>query len=158
MTPAKLPPLQATRLKFRYQPFYLLFAAPSFAQEKDKVDPEVRQQIEAALTKFDEAFNKNDATATAALYTQDAAEVWSEWSAGGLAFGQQAIEKRHATNFASNPGKLSHKLVQLHAIGNEICAISEWSMPPIKTKGGHYVVTIYVREADDWKIRMAYVN
>jgi len=134
------------------------FAAPSFAQEKDKVDPEVRQQIEAALTKFDEAFNKNDATATAALYTQDAAEVWSEWSAGGLAFGQQAIEKRHAANFASNHSKFSHKLVQVHAIGNEICAISEWSMPPIKTKGGHYVVTIYVREADDWKIRMAYVN
>ena len=27
--------------------------------------------------------------------------------------------------FASHPGKLSHKLVQVHAIGNEICAISE---------------------------------
>jgi ketosteroid isomerase-like protein len=130
----------------------------AIAQEQTTVDPEVRQQIEAALTKFDEAFNKNDATATAALYTQDAAEVVSEWSAGGLAFGQQAIEKRHAANFASSPGKLSHKLLQVHAIGNEICAISEWSMPPIKTKGGHYVVTIYVREADDWKIRMAYVN
>jgi ketosteroid isomerase-like protein len=130
---------------------------PAVGQDKNTVDPEVRQQIEAALTKFDEAFNKNDATATAALYTQDAAEVWSGWSAGGLAFGQQAIEKRHAANFASNPGKLSHKLVQVHAIGNEICAISEWSIPPIDTKG-HYVVTIYVREADDWKIRMAYVN
>jgi hypothetical protein len=40
--------------------------------------------------------------------------VWSEWSAGGLAFGQQAIEKRHAANFASNPGKFSHKLVQVY--------------------------------------------
>jgi ketosteroid isomerase-like protein len=121
------------------------------AQEQNTVDPEVRQQIEAALTKFDEAFSKNDATATAALYTQDAAEVVSEWSEGGLAFGQQAIEKRHAANFASNPGKLSHKLLQVHAIGNEICAISEWSMPPIKTKGSHHEVTIYVREADDWR-------
>jgi ketosteroid isomerase-like protein len=131
---------------------------PVLAQERDTVDPEVRQQIEAALTKFDEAFNKHDATATAALYTQDAAEVVSELSAGGLAFGQQAIEKRHAADLASNPGELSHKLLQVHAIGNEICAISEWSMPPMKTKGGHYVVMIYVREADDWKIRMAYVN
>jgi len=52
---------------------------------------------------------------------------------------------------------LSHKLAQVHAIGNEICAISEWSIPPIDAKG-HYVVTIYVREGDDWKIRMAYVN
>ena len=134
------------------------FALPTFAQEQNTVDPEVRQQIEAALTKFDEAFNEHDATATAALYTQDAAEVESELSAGGLAFGQQAIEKRHAANLASNPGKLSHKLLQVHAIGNEICAISEWSMPPIKTRGGHYAVMIYVREADDWKIRMAYTN
>jgi ketosteroid isomerase-like protein len=92
---------------------------PAIAQEKNTVDPEVRQQIEAALTKFDEAFNNRDAAATAALYTQDAAEVWSGWSAGGLAFGQEAIEKRHASNFASSPGKLSHKLVQVHAIGNE---------------------------------------
>ena len=130
---------------------------PAIAKEQTTVDPEVRQQIDAALTKFDDAFNSRDAAATAALYTQDAAEVWSGGSAGGLAFGQEAIEKRHASNFASNPGKLSHKLVQVQAIGNEICAISEWSIPPIDTKG-HYVVTIYVREADEWKIRMAYVN
>src|SRR6266550_327985 len=143
------------RLPFIIAGSIIGLALPVFSQEQNTVDPKVRQQIEAALTKFDEAFNKNDATATAALYTQDAAEVWSGWSAGGLAFGQQAIEKRHAANFASNPSKFSHKLVQVHAIGNEICAISEWSMPPIKTKGGHYVVTIYVREADDWKIRMA---
>ena len=59
------------------------FAVPVLAQEQNTVDPGVRQQIEAALTKFDEAFNKNDATATAALFTLDAAEVWSESSAGG---------------------------------------------------------------------------
>ena len=33
------------------------FALPTFAQEKNKVDPEVRQQIEAVLMKFDEAYN-----------------------------------------------------------------------------------------------------
>jgi hypothetical protein len=31
---------------------------PAVGQDKNTVDPEVRQQIEAALTKFDEAFNK----------------------------------------------------------------------------------------------------
>jgi ketosteroid isomerase-like protein len=99
------------------------FAAPALAQEQNTVDPEVRQQIEAAVLKFDEEYNKNDAAATAALYTQDAVEVWSGGSAGGLASGQQAIEKRHAVNLASSPGKLTHKLVQVNAIGNEICAI-----------------------------------
>jgi hypothetical protein len=49
-------------------------------------NPSLVQQIEAVSLQFDEAFNKNDATATAALYTQDAAEVWSGWSAGGLDF------------------------------------------------------------------------
>jgi len=107
------------------------FAVPALAQEQNTVDPEVRQQIEAALTKFDEAFNKNDATATAALYTQDAAEVLSEWSAGGLAFGQQAIEKRHAANFASSPS-IVRKLVQVYAIGNDICAITEKSLSVYK--------------------------
>src|SRR6266850_5215370 len=34
------------------------FAVPAFAQQKDTFDPEVRQQIEAALTNFEEAYNK----------------------------------------------------------------------------------------------------
>ena len=33
------------------------------AQEKNTVDPQVRQQIEALNQKFDEAFNQNDAEA-----------------------------------------------------------------------------------------------
>jgi hypothetical protein len=45
------------------------FASPISAQQKDSVDPEVRQQIEAVLMKFDEAFNKHDAAAIADLFT-----------------------------------------------------------------------------------------
>ena len=59
------------------------FALPGLAQEQNAVDPEVRsadpevrQQIEAAITKYEEAYNKYDAAAVAALYTQDAIEVW----------------------------------------------------------------------------------
>ena len=47
------------------------FVVPALAQEQNTIDPEVRQQIEAAVMKFDEAFNKHDAAAIAALYTQD---------------------------------------------------------------------------------------
>ena len=53
------------------------FAVSSIAQDKNTVDPEVYQQIEAVLTKFDEAYNKNDAAAVAALYTQDAVRLLS---------------------------------------------------------------------------------
>lgn len=62
------------------------FVAPVGAQEKDTVDSEIRQQIDAAIPKYDGAFNRNDAAATAALYTQDAAAVWRDASEGGFRF------------------------------------------------------------------------
>jgi hypothetical protein len=51
---------------------------------------------------------------------------------------------------ASNPAKLVRKLVQVYAIGDEICAISEFNHT-LGKKG--YCVTIYVREPDEWKAR-----
>jgi len=51
-------------------------ALPTFAQEQNTVDPEVRQQIEAVSMKYDGAYSKADAAAIVARYTQDAVEVW----------------------------------------------------------------------------------
>jgi ketosteroid isomerase-like protein len=131
------------------------FALPSFAQQQNTVDPEVREQIEAAVKKHEEAYNRYDAAAYAALYTRDAIEVLSWESEGGATVGQQAIEKMAAVEFASGPAKQSFTLVQVYAIGSEICAISEF----IHYFGGKgHLVTIYVRDADDWKIRMTYLN
>jgi ketosteroid isomerase-like protein len=132
------------------------FALSSFAQQQNTVDPEVRQQIEAAVKKHEEAYNKYDAAAYAALYTPDAIEVLSWQSEGGATVGQQAIEKMAAAEFASFPAKQSFTLVQVYAIGSEICAISEFIHYRLGGKG--YAVTIYVREGDDWKIRMVYAN
>jgi hypothetical protein len=53
------------------------FAAPVLAQEQNTVDPEVRQQIEALLMKYEEAYNKSDAAGTASLYSQDGIAVLS---------------------------------------------------------------------------------
>jgi uncharacterized protein (TIGR02246 family) len=136
--------------------FVIGFAVPALAQEKDTVDPEARQQIEAVLTKYEDAFNKNDAAAIAALYTADAVEVFEKDAAGGSASGREAIEKRYADHFASNPSKLSVKVVQVYAMGDEVCAISEFSRRFRSGKGYH--AKIFVREADDWKIRLAYAD
>jgi hypothetical protein len=60
-------------------------AVPALAQEQNSVDPEVRQQIEAVTKRREEAYNKHDAAAWSAFYTQDAIDVWT-WqpdSAGG---------------------------------------------------------------------------
>jgi ketosteroid isomerase-like protein len=68
------------------------FALPTFAQQQDTVDPKIAEQVRALATKFDEAFNKNDAVAVAALITEDA--VWI--TPHGTFTGRQAIEKDYA--------------------------------------------------------------
>ena len=124
-------------------------------QDKNTVDPEVRQQIEAVHMKFDEAYNNYDATAVVALFTLDAVQVWAWEAESGVASGQQAIEKRYAAQLASSPSKLVRKLVQVYPIGDEICAISAFTHPNPPFRPGD-CVTIYVRDADTWKIRMEY--
>ena len=127
------------------------FALPTFAQQTNTPDPQVRREIEAALMKFDEAFNKHDAAAIAALFTLDAVQVLN-WGGGGTFSGQQAIEKNYAVDFASSPPEFVEKLIHVYAIGGEISAISEWS----HGIWNGYHARIYVRDADAWKIRMDY--
>jgi uncharacterized protein (TIGR02246 family) len=126
------------------------------AEEQNTVDPEVRQQIEAVVAKFEDAYNKNDAAAIATLYTADAAEVFQKEEAGGSVSSREAIQQRYTAQFASNPSKLSLKLVQVYAIGDDVCAISEFS-PRFRSGKGHRAL-IFVHEGDDWKIRVAYTN
>jgi len=129
------------------------FAVPVLAQEKDTVDPEVRQQIEALFKKLDDGYNKNDLAAITDLYTQDAVQVIS-WFTDGTSVGRTAIEKWYRVEFASSPYGLVSKLVQVHAIGNEISTITEWSAT--HTMG--QAVTVWVRDADTFKIRLLYVK
>ena len=131
------------------------FALPTFAEEKNTVAPRVYQQIEAVFTQFQEAFNKHDAAAMAALYTHDAVEVRS-WQ--GMASGREAIQKRFADDFASNPGKMVNKLVLLYPIGSDICVISDSRVGEESMGSMVDVVTIYVPQGDGWKIRMAYLH
>jgi len=131
--------------------FAIRLVLPTFAHPKDAVQPQLRQEIEAALMKFEEAFNKHDAAAMATLFTLDAVQML-DWGEGGTFSGQQAIEKHYALDFASSPPEFVEKLIQVYAIGDKISAISEWSHG--KWKGYH--ARIYVREAGEWKIRMDY--
>jgi ketosteroid isomerase-like protein len=50
------------------------FTVPTFAQQKDTVDPKTDQQIRVLAAKYDEAINRRDAAAVATLYSQDG--VW----------------------------------------------------------------------------------
>jgi ketosteroid isomerase-like protein len=129
----------------------LSFALPTYAQEQRAVDPEVRKQIEAASAQFQDAYNKHDTAALAALLAQTAVEVRSSQ---GLAIGREAIVKRFEGDFARNPSKMVNEIVEIYPIGNDICAIFDTTVGA--TKG--QAVTIYIREGDGWKIRMTYVR
>jgi ketosteroid isomerase-like protein len=105
------------------------FTAPAFAQQKDTVDPQIAQQIRALSIRYDEAFNKNDAAAMAALYTEDAVEVTDT----GPIYGREAIEKYFADVFkqvhvSNHLGKGDQYFPHIIGPGNEIWANGEWSL------------------------------
>jgi ketosteroid isomerase-like protein len=93
---------------------------PVLAQENDTVDTQTRQEIEAVDTKLDEAIDKNNAAAVAALFTEDAIlmlplEYASERS--GIFSGRRDIEKWYAqkcTEYHVTESK--GKLDQIHAV------------------------------------------
>jgi hypothetical protein len=47
------------------------FDIPTFAQQKDTVDPKVEQKNRACAAKYDGVINEDDPVAVAALHTQD---------------------------------------------------------------------------------------
>jgi uncharacterized protein (TIGR02246 family) len=147
-------------------------ALPTFAQQKDRLDPGIVQQRDLlgnakALGEFgalglkaDEAFNKNDAAAVAALFTADAVLVTSD----GMFSGRPAIEKRYAEAFEKWPittfsSQMCH---QLNAIDNAVWSAGEWwstrqSQAGPKFQSGCWSA-IYVRDGDAWMIRQLTVS
>jgi ketosteroid isomerase-like protein len=139
------------------------FAWPALAQEKAATPavpnpfqpipagPSLVQQVEAINEKFDEAFNKHDATAVAAFYTENA--ILS--SPLGNASGLPEIEK-HFTNLFErySPTDRSTKMNYVFAFGGDICAMGGWTV----TINGHqqaggYLINVYTPMHKTWKIR-----
>jgi uncharacterized protein (TIGR02246 family) len=134
---------------------------PTYAQQKDLADPQTTKKILASIKAYDGAINDNDAAAIAPIFTRDAVFVTTE----GPIIGRQAIEKWYADVFQWWHPK-NHLLKvdgnAFHLIGtagNELWATGEWSETgqskngePLPIKG--YKLLIFVREGDDWKIRV----
>lgn len=124
-------------------------------------DPQTAQNIHALTKAYDETTNRNDAAALAALYTADAVFV----SDTGPVHGRQAIEKWHAGVFQTwHPQKHLGTVDpdsphRIGTAGNEIWATGEWSQTgqgetgvPTPIRG--YWSALYLREGEEWKIRM----
>ena len=139
--------------------FAIGFALPTFAQQTKTPNPQLRQQLLALTKKFDEAWNNKDATALAALYTEDAVIVRND---GGPIYGREAIEKYwadvfqtvHYNEHMSRPEQYSPHIIGTW--GNQVWSTGEFTETLQVEKGGPtqikgYWLDIDVREADALK-------
>jgi ketosteroid isomerase-like protein len=139
------------------------FALPTFAQQTNTPDPQLRQRLVALIKKYDEVFNKNEASALAAFFTEDAVFVTD----AGPIYGREAIVKHfadlfqnvHFSNHLGKPDEYSPHIIGTD--GKEVWATGSWSgtikgenFGPTQIKGFWSVL----REGDDWKIRMLTTN
>jgi ketosteroid isomerase-like protein len=137
------------------------FALPAFAQEKEEVNPfpfraiaaspQLVQQLDAINLKLDEAFNKLDAAAVAALYIANAVQV----TPVGIFSGPEAIEKFYTDVFQRYaPSDHVRKISYVYAFGADLCAIGGWTdiVHGFRPTGG-YFLDVFTRPGDTWKIR-----
>jgi uncharacterized protein (TIGR02246 family) len=132
------------------------FALPTFAQQTNKPDPQLRQRLIALIKIHTDALDKNDAAAVAAVFTDDGVNVEQD----GPTFGREAIQKLWADRFQKM--QFSNNRVTVdedspHIIGTDgkqMWATGAWSAT-IKGKDwgpkdikGYWTV---IREGDDWK-------
>ena len=134
------------------------FTGPALAQQNAAgVDPAIIQQLENTISaKWNEAYNKHDAAAIAALYTEAAVFLTTT----GPLYGQKAIEKFFEDVFASwkPTNHKSHRDPNsFRMLGSAITSAGSWSETgqgqngeAIPIKG--YWSEINVREGDTWKI------
>jgi uncharacterized protein (TIGR02246 family) len=131
-------------------------ALPTFAQQKDTVDPKIVEQIRVLTTKYEQAYNSHDPAAVAALYTEDGAFVTTH---NGVKHGREAIAKHcekiefqlwHANNLVKT-------IDRVIAVGDEIRVFGRWNCAfeddaYTRNVEGHYL-WICVRQGDAWEIR-----
>jgi uncharacterized protein (TIGR02246 family) len=128
-------------------------------EQKDTADPQTAQEIRAWTMKHAEIYNKNDATAYAAFFTEDAVYVTPE----GVLYGRQAIEKKYANDFQQwHPTNYVVNVHQVNAIGNDVWKFGEWSCA-VQTQDGlfpvnGYFAAILVRVDGTWKERLTCYN
>ena len=147
-----------TRLLVPLAALAISFALPTFAQQKETVEPQLIQKLYDTLSKkWNEACNNHDAAAIVAVYTEDAIEVTET----GPLYGRQAIEKFYADQFKGWQHKNHTSTIDPHSVRmlgpDTLTRGGEWSETG-KGKNGEdvpikgYFSEIDTRQGDTWKI------
>jgi uncharacterized protein (TIGR02246 family) len=116
-----------------------------YTQEKQTVDLQIIEQINAISKKYDEAVNKNDAAAVAALYTEDAVFVTDT----GPLYERQAIEKFYTDVFQqwhpkNHLGKKDPNSPRIIGTADNVASNGEWSENG-QGQTGEYLTTALVK-------------
>ena len=133
--------------------------------QQDTADPQLRQQLDAKIKKYDEAWNNNDAAALAAFFIEEAVYVTDR----GPICGREAIEKHftdlfqtvHFSGHIANADQDSPHITG--TVGNEMWATGKWShtfqvQNGNPTQANGYWAAVKIREGDVWKMRMNIYN
>ena len=145
--------------------FAISFLLPTVAQQTKTPDPQLREQLLAFVTKYQEAINNGDAAAAAAFFAEDAVLV----NDTGPVYGQEAIEKYYAgvfqdVIFSNYIITVDQNYPQIIGkAGDEAWSTGEWrstvrgeNFGPIEQKG--YWSVTDIRKGDATKIRMLTCN
>ena len=139
----------------------IAFDLPTIAQQTNAPDSQLRAQLLAFITKYEEAVNNGDAAGAAAFFSEDAVLV----NDTGPVYGQEAVQKYYAgmfqnvhfSNYIITVDQNSPRIIG--KAGDEAWSIGEWSSTvrgqdfgPVEQKG--YWSVIDTREGDATKIRM----
>ena len=152
-----------TRLLLAVAGLAICSALPTFAQQTNTPDPQLRERLITRIKAHTDAIDKNDAAAVAANFTEDGVSVEQD----GTTFGRQAIEKLWAdrfqkVHFSNNQVTVDEDSPHIIATdGKKMWATGAWSATikgenfgPTQIKGYWAVI----REGDDWNIRMLCSN
>jgi uncharacterized protein (TIGR02246 family) len=132
------------------------FVPPTLAQQENAVDPQTVEQVRALASKYDAAFNKDDAPALATLYTEDV--VFK--TPNGTFDGRQAVEELFAKHYfeESHSRNAVTSVKEVIADSNEVRVTGTWSDTFEDASSGTLNAEgtfswILIHEGDTWRIR-----
>lgn len=124
--------------------------------------PDVRQAVEAFVTKYLDAYNRKDAAGVAALYTADGFLV----PPGPITTGRENIEKAWRAVFDAGRTGLRYEIQEVQAEGNLVWSVGRFTvMAPderiergaLQERQGNFA-NVYQWESDELKFRVHAFN
>jgi uncharacterized protein (TIGR02246 family) len=126
----------------------------AFSQQLTGPQQYLRQQIEAAIDRFVQAFNQQEAPTAAALYTADGIAINSRL---GMLTGREAIEQSLRGDFKNRPdARLMVTVDQVQALGRDAALAAgpfTVTIPGSEFHGSFALV--FEREGEAWKLRLS---